>query len=244
MFETISTKRATPKRRLATVGFAAVIQVGLLAGLIVTTLFAADALPETPDMMAFVVAAPPPPPPPPPPAPPKPAEPTPEPVKAAPQPVVQPAPAQPIVAAPVEAPSEIAPETGREAEALQPFEASHDRGVEGGVIGGISDAPPPPPPAVVRIGGSMKAPRLAHRVEPEYPDVAQRAGIEGVVILEATVGENGRVDGVKVLRSQALLERAAIDAVKRWQYEPLIYAGRPTPFVLTVTLSFSLAAAR
>ena len=90
----------------------------------------------------------------------------------------------------------------------------------------------------------MKVPRLAHRVEPEYPDVAQRANIEGLVIIEATVGEDGRVDGVKVLRSQALLEKAAIDAVKQWQYEPLIYGGRPTPFVLTVTLSFNLASAR
>jgi len=244
MFETISTKRATPKRRLGTVVLAAFVQVALVAGVIVTTLFAADVLPEPPDMMAFVVAAPPPPPPPPPPAPPKPAQPAPEPVKAAPQPVVQAAPPEPIVAAPVEAPSQIAPETGREAEALRPVEASNDRGLEGGVIGGVSNAPPPPPAEVVRIGGSMKTPRLARRVEPEYPDVAQRAAIEGIVILEATVGEDGRVDGVKVLRSQSLLEQAAIAAVKQWQYEPLIWNGRPTPFVLTVTLSFNLAAAR
>jgi protein TonB len=243
MFETISTKRATPKRRFATVLLAAFAQVALVAGVVVTTLLAADVLPDPPDMMAFVVAAPPPPPPPPP-APPKPAEPTSEPVRSAPQPVVQPAPSQPIVAAPVEAPSAIAPETGREAEALRPFEASLERASEGGVIGGVSDAPPVPPPAIVRIGGSMKTPRLARRVEPVYPDIAQRAAIEGIVILEATVGEDGRVDGVKVLRSQSLLEQAAIDAVKQWQYEPLIYGGRPTPFVLTVTLSFNLAAAR
>jgi len=49
---------------------------------------------------------------------------------------------------------------------------------------------------------------------------------------------------VKVLRTQSLLEQAAIAAVKQWQYEPLIWNGRPTPFVLTVTLSFNLAAAR
>jgi protein TonB len=243
MFETISTKRAAPKRRLATVVLAAFVQVALIVGAVVATLFAADVLPEPPDMMAFVVAAPPPPPPPPPPAPPKPAEPTPEPARATPQPV-QSAPPEPIVAAPVEAPSQIAPETGREAEALRPVEASNDRGLEGGVIGGVSNVPPAPPAEVVRIGGSMKTPRLTRRVEPEYPDVAQRAAIEGIVILEATVGEDGRVDGVKVLRSQSLLERSAIEAVKQWQYEPLIWNGRPTPFVLTVTLSFNLAAAR
>jgi protein TonB len=243
MFETVSTGRPTPKRRLGTVVLAAVVQVALVVGVVVTTLLAADVLPEPPDMMAFVVAAPPPPPPPPP-APPKPVEPTPAPAKAAPQPIAPPAPPQPIVAAPVEAPSAIAPETGREAEALRPFEGSLERGAASGVIGGVSEAPPVPPPAVVRIGGSMKTPRLARRVEPLYPDIAQRAAIEGIVILEATVGEDGRVDGVKVLRSQAVLEQAAIEAVKQWQYEPLIYNGRPTPFVLTVTLSFNLAAAR
>jgi len=241
MFETISTKRATPKRRLGTVVLAAFVQVALVAGVVVSTLFAADVLPEPPDMMAFVVATPPPPPPP---APPKRTEPTSEPVKAAPQPVVQAAPPEPIVAAPVEAPSTIAPETGREAEALRPVEASNDRGLEGGVIVGVSEAPPAPPAEVVRIGGSMKTPRLKRRVEPDYPDIAQKAAIEGMVILEATVGEDGRVDAVKVLRTQSLLEQAAVDAVKQWQYEPLIWNGRPTPFVLTVTLSFNLAAAR
>ena len=243
MFETISTKRSAPKRRFATVGLAAIAQLAIAFGVVVTTLLAADVLPETPDMMAFVVAAPPPPPPPPPPAPPQAPEPTPDPVKAAPQPIVQPAPpAEPIVAAPVEAPSTIAPETGREGETLQPFEGSKDIGAAGGVIGGISNAPPPPPPSIVRIGGNMKQPKLVTRIEPDYPEIAQRANIEGIVILEATVGDDGKVDAVKVLRSQSVLEAAAIAAVKQWQYEPFLYEGRPTPFVLTVTLAFNLTA--
>jgi len=43
-----------------------------------------------------------------------------------------------------------------------------------------------------------------------------------------------------VLRSQPLLERAALEAVKRWRYKPLYLNGRATPFVLTVTVSFDL----
>jgi TonB family protein len=61
------------------------------------------------------------------------------------------------------------------------------------------------------------------------------------VILEATVSETGRVESVTVLRSGGPLDKAAIGAVKQWQYSPLMLNGRPTPFVLTVTVQFHLA---
>ena len=66
------------------------------------------------------------------------------------------------------------------------------------------------------------------------------AQVEGVVILEAVVDRGGLVKDVKVLRGHALLDRAATRAVREWRYEPLQLNGQPTPFVLTVTVSFSL----
>jgi protein TonB len=69
--------------------------------------------------------------------------------------------------------------------------------------------------------------------------MAQSARIEGVVILEATVGERGRVTDVRALRSHPILETAAMRAVERWRYEPLVVNGEPTPFVLIVTVSFT-----
>ena len=51
----------------------------------------------------------------------------------------------------------------------------------------------------VCVGGSISAPRLVHRVAPDYPYLAQAAQIEGIVILEATVDEAGAVHGVRVL---------------------------------------------
>jgi protein TonB len=92
----------------------------------------------------------------------------------------------------------------------------------------------------VRIGGQILAPALITRVSPEYPALAQAAQIEGMVILEATVDDAGRVESVKVLRSGGLLDKAAIAAVKQWRYSPLSLNGRPTPFVLTVTVQFHL----
>jgi protein TonB len=82
---------------------------------------------------------------------------------------------------------------------------------------------------------------LTRRIEPEYPPLAVKAHITGVVILEATVAADGAVAEVKVLRSaHPLLDRAAEAAVQQWRYSPVILNGTPVPFVLTVTLSFSL----
>jgi protein TonB len=93
----------------------------------------------------------------------------------------------------------------------------------------------------VRVGGNITPPRLTHRVEPEYPLLAQRAQIQGVVILEATVDERGRVTDVNTLRSHPVLRNAAVRAVRQWRYRPLVLNGLATPFVLTVTVSFTLA---
>jgi protein TonB len=64
--------------------------------------------------------------------------------------------------------------------------------------------------------------------------------VPGVVILEATVDRGGRVNDIRVLRSHSFLEDAAVTAVRQWVYEPLMLNGQPQPFVLTVTVSFSV----
>jgi protein TonB len=93
----------------------------------------------------------------------------------------------------------------------------------------------------VRVGGQITTPALIHRVNPVYPDLAAYAQLGGVVILEAVVGPDGRVDSVIVLRSRhKLLDDAAIDAVRQWRYSPLVLNGIATPFILTVTISYKV----
>jgi protein TonB len=93
----------------------------------------------------------------------------------------------------------------------------------------------------VHIGGQITAPALVKRVEPIYPEIASTAKLTGMVILEATVGTDGCVESVKVLRSRhPFLDKASIDALKQWQYSPLVLNGIRTPFVLTVTFNFSV----
>ena len=93
---------------------------------------------------------------------------------------------------------------------------------------------------VVRAAGDVKPPKLVRRIEPDYPEIARLARVEGVVILEATTDVFGRVTGVRVLRSLPLLDVAAVDAVRQWVYEPMVVNGRPRPVAFTVTVRFVL----
>jgi protein TonB len=240
MFDLITGKAAhAPRNQSVPILISIAAHVSALGALLlVTVLFVGNDMPVVPEMMQAFIAAPPPPPPPPPPAP----APPPEQRRAEARPAASPH------AAPVEAPVAIEPEAP-----IATTGVGDDEGFPGGVVGGVPGgifagvvggdvaAPPPPPPpaAPVRVGGDLKAPALTYRVEPVYPPVAVAAHVQGTVILEATVNELGMVQDVRVLRSQKLLDQAAMDAVRQWRYSPLMLNGRPASFVLTVVLTFS-----
>ncbi len=199
-----------------------------------------DTLPHVPAMMAFVAEAPVPSPPPPPPPPAS------RGTRAA-QPAKPVSTTGPTFTVPAEIPVGIQPETGiidlgGEGGVVGGVEGGIPGGVLGGFLGGIvaEVLPPPPPPKPRRIGGDIQAPALLHRVEPNYPRVAISGKVSGTVILEATVNEAGAVTEVQVLRSILLLDQAAVRAVKQWRYQPLVLNGQPVPFILVVTLTFSL----
>jgi protein TonB len=77
-------------------------------------------------------------------------------------------------------------------------------------------------------------------VSPEYPEMARHAFVQGVVVIEALIGPDGRVNQAKVLRSVPLLDRPALEAVKQWVYTPTLINGVPVPIVMTVTVTFNL----
>ena len=86
----------------------------------------------------------------------------------------------------------------------------------------------------------MKPPKRTKYVEPIYPEEAIKAQVQGPVTLEAELDESGNMSSVKVKKSIPLLDKAAIDAVKQWKFEPALVAGKPKLVILTVTLFFSL----
>jgi TonB family protein len=143
---------------------------------------------------------------------------------------------------------------------LDPQHAGVSGGVGGGVPGGVagrvaagqSDALTAADAAAVqyyalvdqykplRIGGGIKAPAKTRDVRPVYPPIAQSAKVQGVVILEAIIDANGQVVDAKILRSIPLLDQAAYDAVKQWEFTPTLLNGVPTPVIMTVTVNFVL----
>lgn len=92
----------------------------------------------------------------------------------------------------------------------------------------------------IRVGGNVQASRLIHRVEPEYPELAKRARVSGLVILQVIVSESGAVEEVKIVRGHPLLNDAALRAVRQWRYSPYFLNGEPIPVTATVTVNFVL----
>jgi TonB family protein len=93
--------------------------------------------------------------------------------------------------------------------------------------------------APVRIGGQIKAPDKIKDVKPVYPAIAKSARVAGVVTIEATIGPDGKVMDAKVVHSIPLLDQAALDAVRQWEYTPTLLNGVPVPVVVTVTINFT-----
>ncbi len=96
-----------------------------------------------------------------------------------------------------------------------------------------------PQAGVFRVGGNVKAPRKIVDVKPIYPDEARAADVQGVVVLQITISEEGSVIDWSVIRSIPLLDQAAIDAVSQWQFEPTLQNGEPVRVVMNVLINFT-----
>jgi protein TonB len=94
--------------------------------------------------------------------------------------------------------------------------------------------------APLRVGGNIAPPTKIRDVRPIYPDDAKAARVQGVVIIEATVGPDGNVSDARVLRPIPMLNQAALDAVMQWGFTPTLMNGVPVPVIMTVTVNFTL----
>jgi protein TonB len=66
------------------------------------------------------------------------------------------------------------------------------------------------------------------------------AKVQGVVLLDATIGTDGLVKGLRLVQSVPLLDQAAMDAVNLWRFEPALLNGVPVEVEMTVTINFTL----
>ena len=149
-----------------------------------------------------------------------------------------------VPSTPIEAPDHI------ETELPNPGAPGDVTSVPGGVPDGVDGAIPmvniPPPVAPptrrdpVRPGGDSRPPTKIRHVAPLYPSIAQSNRVQGTVILEAVINEQGEVSQVRVLRSVPLLDEAAMNAVRQWRFTPTLLNGQAVPIVMTVTVAFQL----
>ena len=154
--------------------------------------------------------------------------------------------------APIASPTELQPEEGLDLGGLEV--GAVEAGLAGGVSGRRSwrrgrwrdrrasgrDLSPAAGEAGPRVGGVIREPRKVVDVAPVYPEVAMHAGVEGIVIIEATIDARGRVTNATILRGLPMLDEAALEAVRRWVYTPTLLGGVPTPVIMTVTVRFQL----
>jgi protein TonB len=148
-------------------------------------------------------------------------------------------------AAPIDAPASI----GVEPETTGTV-VGDPNGVVGGLPNGVGGAgllpdvpsiPAPPAPArPLPVGGRIKEPAKIRYVAPVYPAIAQQARVEGTVVIEAIIGTDGRVKEARVVASKALLDDAALTAVRQWLFTPTLLNGVPVPVIMTVRVQFRL----
>ncbi len=111
------------------------------------------------------------------------------------------------------------------------------------IVGGLPGAPPPPPPAPnapIKLGDNVTPPTKTKHVPPVYPPIAQAARVSGEVGIEVTIGADGKVKDAKIIKSIPLLDQAALDAVKQWEFTPTLLNGVAVPVIIAVTVNFTL----
>jgi TonB family protein len=89
------------------------------------------------------------------------------------------------------------------------------------------------------VGGAVIRPVLLDKIEPQYTETARRVRLEGTVLVQAVIDEQGRVVDVKILKPLPMgLDKAGVDAVSRWRFQPATLYGRPVKVYYSLTVNF------
>ena len=98
----------------------------------------------------------------------------------------------------------------------------------------------------VRVGGSIAAPRKVRDVSPKYPELPPGTTVGGIWVGEALVDTSGKVYRVWPIREIRVkppfpaFNSAITDAIRQWEFEPLLVQGNSVPGCMTVTVNINL----
>jgi TonB family protein len=99
-------------------------------------------------------------------------------------------------------------------------------------------ASPSLPRLMVPISQGVSGGTLLHKVMPVYPSEARQLHVQGTVVLDATINEQGQMEDVKLVSGSPLLVQAAMDAVRKWRYSPYLLNGKPVKKETQVSITF------
>jgi len=109
---------------------------------------------------------------------------------------------------------------------------------------GLEAANPPLKALAPHLASAPSAPNASatpiDSPQPTYPAAARTSRVQGSVTMEAVINRLGRIRSLRLVRGETLLNEAAMDAVRRWVYQPQLADGQPVEVVTTITVNFSL----
>lgn len=92
----------------------------------------------------------------------------------------------------------------------------------------------------VRVSGMVVEGLAIQKTTPAYPPIARAAGVEGTVILQAIISRRGTIENLRATSGPALLQQAALDAVRNWRYRPYLLNNDPVEVETTINVIFKL----
>lgn len=93
----------------------------------------------------------------------------------------------------------------------------------------------------VMVGGDVKAPVRVYDPQPQYTEIARKARIQGIIIVQATIDESGNVTDARILKGLPMgLDQQALEAVREWKFEPATLDGEPVAVYYNLTINFTL----
>lgn len=110
------------------------------------------------------------------------------------------------------------------------------------LLDGVLSAPMSLPAQAIRVSEGVTEGTVVRRVQPIYPAQARTMRLEGSVVLQAVVAEDGSVHQVKLISGPTILARAAENALSQWRYRPFRLNGKPIPMTTEIRMDFKLPA--
>jgi TonB family protein len=96
-------------------------------------------------------------------------------------------------------------------------------------------------PITGKIQANLAMTQVFYAAPPVYPDIAKARHVQGVVRMQITVSEDGLVTDVKVIEGHVLLRDAAVEAARKWRFEPVLVMGDPVEIELPLEIYFNIA---